>query len=140
MAAFTKANNFVFALGQGLHNLSANASLRAVLALTSISAGVSVYASVTEITAGNGYATGGLVFTGTTWSTAAGTARLKAADLVWTASGGSIANFQYVLVVDDKATADNIIGFWDYGAPVTITNGNTFTLDLNATNGIVSLT
>ena len=139
MAAFSKINNFVNALGQGLQNLSANTSLKAVLALTNMSAGVETYASVVEIAAGNGYATGGLVFGSTTWSSTAGTSRLKGADVVWTASGGTIATFQFVVIVDDKATADNLIGFWDFGTAVSITNGNTFTVDLDPTNGILTL-
>jgi len=139
MAAFSKINNFVNALGQGLHNLSANTSLKAVLALTSISAGVTTYASVTEITAANGYATGGLVIGSTTWSSLAGTSRLKGADVVWTASGGTMATFQFVVIVDDKATADNLVGFWDFGTAVSITVGNTFTVDIDPTNGILTL-
>jgi hypothetical protein len=50
---------------------------------------------------------------------------------VWTASGGSIGPFRYVILFNDTPTspADPLIGYWDIGTNVTITTGNTFTAD-----------
>jgi hypothetical protein len=33
-----------------------------------------------------------------------------------------------------------LIGWWDYGTAITLTNGNTFTVDLDQSNGILTIT
>jgi hypothetical protein len=44
------------------------------------------------------------------------------------------------VIYNDTPTspADPVIGFLDYGSSITITNGNTFTIDVGA-NGILRL-
>jgi hypothetical protein len=32
-----------------------------------------------------------------------------------------------------------LIGWWDYGTSITLTNGNTFTVSLDQTNGVFTL-
>lgn len=58
----------------------------------------SVYADLTnELSTANGYTNGGKALTGVTWDHSAGIATLDADDVVWTASGGSIAARRAVL-------------------------------------------
>lgn len=61
-------------------------------------------------------------------------------DLVLTASG-AVAPFRYVIIYDDTPTSpiDPLIGFLDYGAEVTLANGETFTIDLDNVNGVLNL-
>ena len=33
-----------------------------------------------------------------------------------------------------------LIGWWDYGVALTLTNGNTFTVDIDQVNGILTIT
>ncbi|MFN7881724.1 MAG: hypothetical protein ACK5PF_01725 [bacterium] len=56
------------------------------------------------------------------------------ADLSFTASGGSVGPFQYVVLYDDTTTSpvDALVGYLDVGSATTITTGNTFTVDLDA--------
>ena len=63
------------------------------------------------------------------------------ADIVWTASGGSFGPFRYAVVYNDTITTplDLLCGYWDNGSSITITVGNSFTVDLNATFDIFSL-
>ncbi len=63
------------------------------------------------------------------------------ADVVWTASGGSFGPFRYAVVYNNTMTTplDLLCGFWDNGSSITITVGNSFTVDLNATFDIFSL-
>ena len=63
--------------------------------------------------------------------------RWSFADATWTASGGSIGPFRYPVVYSDTSTGDKLVGFLDYTTSITITNGNSFTVDVNATNGVI---
>ena len=62
-------------------------------------------------------------------------------DVTFTASGGSIGPFRYVVLYNDTPTspADPLIGYYDYGTNITITSGNSFTVDFDATNGVLTL-
>jgi hypothetical protein len=68
-----------------------------------------------------------------------GTYKLVLADLVLTASGGAVAAFRYVVIYNDTAANDELIGYLDYGSDLTLASGDTLTLDFNATNGILQL-
>ena len=97
---------------------------------------------IPNITEQNGYTETNLT---TTWVETAGGSGIFVlrhnADVSWTASGGSFGPFRYVVVYNNTTTTplDIIVGFWDTGVENTITTGNTFTVDLNATFDIFSL-
>jgi hypothetical protein len=59
-----------------------------------------------------------------------GTYSLTLNDLVLSATG-SVGPFRYIVVYDDTPTspADPLVGWWDYGSSITMTNGETFTID-----------
>jgi hypothetical protein len=61
---------------------------------------------------------------------------------VLTASGGSVAAFQYIDIYNDDPTspADPLICWFDYGSALTLADGETLTLDFHATNGLFSIT
>ncbi len=63
-----------------------------------------------------------------------GTYSLVVADLVLTASGGSVATFRYVVTYDDTpaSPADPLICWHDYGGNVTLADTETFTYDVGA--------
>jgi len=56
-----------------------------------------------------------------------------------TASGGSVAQFRYAVLYNATPASGNLIGFWDFGAEVNLTSGNTFSETLDATNGVLQL-
>ncbi len=97
---------------------------------------------VANITEQNGYTETNLT---TTWVETAADSGIYVlrhnADVSWTASGGSFGPFRYVVVYNNTTTTplDLLVGYWDTGAENTITVGNTFTTDLNATFDIFSL-
>jgi hypothetical protein len=95
-----------------------------------------------EITAANGYSAGGNTASVTSWAQSSGTAKLVLADpATWTASGGSIGPFRYAVLYNDTPTspADPLIAFWDYGSAVTLSTGETFTVDFDPTNGVLTI-
>lgn len=99
-------------------------------------------ADITQIANGNGYTTGGVALTGVAFSeTGAGTGIWKwtSNDFSWTASGGSIATFRYIVIYSDTSTGDKLMGYFDYGAAVNITVGNSFTVDVQ-TAGLIQFT
>lgn len=102
-----------------------------------------VKADITEIANGNGYTAGGQALANVTWAETAGGSAIwmfDADDFSWTASGGSIGTFRYIVVYDDtpSSPADPLVGYWDYGSALTITDGNLFVLAVNA-SGIFRL-
>jgi hypothetical protein len=139
MAAFNKFNSFVEALGRKVHNLNADV-LKVMLTNVAPVAANAVKADLTDIAAGNGYTAGGAQATANAYSQTAGTAKLTATDVVFTAAGGSFATFRYAVLYNDTATNKELIGWWDYGSAVTLTDGNTFTVDFDATTGVLTLT
>lgn len=89
-------------------------------------------ADITQIAAGNGYSAGGTNLTNGAWAeSGAGTGiwEYSSDDLVFTASGGDIAEFQYVVLYSNTSTGDKLIGYIDYGSAVNVTSGNSFTAE-----------
>lgn len=141
MAAFNKFNQFVQDVAHKVHNLGSD-TLKVLLTNTAPSATNAVKADLTEISAGNGYTAGGTTGTISSSGQVSGTYTLKVADVVFTASGGTIGPFRYAVLYNDTPTspADPLIGWWDYGSSITLQAGETFTVDFDATNGVLQLT
>jgi len=133
MVAFNKFNQFVEDLGLGVHNLDTGA-LKVYLTNAAPSATLDlIKTDLAEIANQNGY-TAPVDITGVWTETPAGTGSLSGTDVVITASG-AVGPFQYVVLYNDTPTspADPLIGWWDYGAPITLANGETFTIDFGST-------
>ena len=135
MAAFNKFNQFVEDLGDGVHKLkAANDVVRIYLSNAVPSASLDlVKADLAEIAGGNGYTAGGADVQNDATETA-GTLTVTGVDVTYTASGGSIGPFQYVVLYNDTpiAPADPLIGWWDYGSAITLLVGESFTTDFGA--------
>jgi len=130
MATVQIFNSFKEAVAEGVHDLSAD-TLKFMLTNTAPSLSDTVFTDLTEIAAGNGYAAGGATATVSSSSQTGGTYSLILDALVFTASGGSFADFRYIVLYNDTATSDELIGFIDYGASYTLTDGTTFTIAAN---------
>lgn len=139
MAAYNKYNTFVDDLAGKVHDLKGTAgstadTCKVMLSNTAPNASThTVRADSTEISGGNGYTSGGTSIAngGTTTS---GTFTLTGTDVTWTASGGTIGAFRYVILYNDTPTspADPLIAWWDYGSSLTLQIGETFTVDFGA--------
>lgn len=93
-----------------------------------------------QVAGANGYTTGGNLLSSVTWTQTGGTATFDAADPVWTASGGSITA-RFAVIYDDTSASDSLlcVCLLDTApADVTATNGNTLTIQFNA-SGIFTL-
>lgn len=127
MATFTFFNSAKEALPEKVHNLGAD-SLKWMLTNTAPLATNSVKADLTEIAAGNGYTAGGAAVTVSSSAQSGGTYTLALNSCTFTASGGSFAAFRYIVLYNDTATNDELIGYLDYGTSYTLTTGSTFTI------------
>lgn len=140
MASFNKFNAFVEHLAEKVHNLGSD-SLKLMLTNSAPVATNSVLADLTEISAGNGYTAGGNAISITSSAQSSGTYKLVLADSTWTASGGSIGPFRYVVLYNDTPTspADPLIGWWDNGSSITLASGSSFTTDFDASAGVLTI-
>jgi hypothetical protein len=138
MATFNKFNSFVEAVAEKVHNLGSD-TLKVALTNSAPVATNTVLANITQISNGNGYTTGGATSAQVSSAQTSGTYKLVLTDVTWTASGGSIGPFRYVVLYNDTATNDELIGYYDYGTNITVTSGNSFTVDFDGTNGVLTL-
>jgi hypothetical protein len=139
MATFNKFNSFVEAMAEKKHDLGADV-LKVALTNTAPNATDTQLSNITQISAGNGYTTGGSTSTQSSSAQSSGTYKLVLGDVVFTASGGAMAQFRYAVLYNDTATNDELIGYWDYGSAVDLASGETFTWDADPTNGVIQLT
>jgi hypothetical protein len=140
MASFNKFNSFVEYLAEGVMNLQGD-TLKVALTNTAPVATNTVRANLTEISNGNGYTTGGVAATVSSSSQSSGTYKLVLSDVTITAAGGSVGPFRYFVLVDDTPTspADPLVGWWDYGSSITLADGESITVDFDATNGVLQI-
>lgn len=134
MASFQKFNSFVEALAEKVHNLGSD-QLKVALTNSAPVASNTVLANITEISYINCSSRN---ITTTTSSQTSGTYKLVLADLVLTASG-TVGPFRYVVIYNDTASNDELIGFYDFGESVTLQSGHTFTIDFDATTGAIQI-
>ncbi len=135
MATFNKFNQFVEDTQNKVHNMGSD-TLKFMLTNTAPVATNSVKADLTEVSAGNGYTSGGAAVTITSSTQTGGTYSLVPdADVVFTASGGSIGPFRYVVLYNNTPTspADPLVSWYDRGSSVTLLDTETFTVDVQAT-------
>lgn len=140
-ATFTFFHEFRGNFGKKLIDLASD-TIRAVLSNTAPDAAADdELADIAQIANGSGYTTGGVALTGVTWVETvpgSGVWRFTSADFGWLAAGGPIGPFQYVALYSDTSANDKLIGYLDYGSPVSVADGNSFTGDVGA-DGIFEL-
>ena len=137
MAAYVKYTAAVESLVEGSN--SGTDTWKVALALTVNVADTTFVAGTTDLATANGYTAGGNACTTTTSAQTAGTFKLVLANpATWTASG---AGFTFRYAVLYNSTTGIPFGYWDYGSNVVMngTNADTFTVTLDATNGVFSV-
>lgn len=138
MASFVKFYCFVEDVAEKKHNLGSDTLTVALTnAANPPSQSNTVLANLTQIAYTNLSAR---ALTISSSSQTSGTYKLVIADLILSASGGAVAAFRYINIYNDTATNDELIGYYDYGSDLTLADGESLTLDFNATNGMLQLT
>lgn len=146
MATFTKVNDFVEHVAEGVHDLSSDI-LTIALSNTAPASeasnptadGNGVLANVTEIAS---YANlSSRVLTVSASAQTGGTYKLTISDITLTASG-SVPQFRYVYIFNDTPTTpviDPLIAVYDYGSAVDMATSETFDIDFDDANGLLQL-
>lgn len=144
MATFNKFNSVAALPWNGGLNLATD-SLKVLLTNTVPVATNQVYSDISagEMPTANGYTAGGAAVTTISSLQSAGLWILLAscASPTWSASG-AIGPFRYVVLYDTTPTTPlnkPLLGWWDYGAGVTMQNGDTFTVQSDAVNGVLQM-
>ena len=140
MASFVKFNQFVADVANKVHNLGAD-TLKVALSNVAPVATNTVFANITEIAAGNGYTAGGTQTVQSSSTQTSGVYKLISGNVLFTASGGAIATFRYVVVYNSTPVSPlkPLIGFYDFGSAVNLNSGDTFTVAFDQTNGVLQL-
>jgi hypothetical protein len=147
MANFNKFHAFVESLSEGIHDLGAD-NLKVYLSNVAPNAsthltydGTTGSTAPAEIAAGNGYTAGGNTAAVVSSVQTSGVYKLTLSDPdLWTATGGAIGPFRYFVLWNSTAATRNLIGWWDFGSSLTLNATESFLVDLNQTDGVLTLT
>lgn len=137
MATYNKYQAGTEALNESVN--AATDTWRVILSNTAPNAAThAVQADATELATSGGYTVNGNTCTVTTSSQSGGVYKLVLADpATWTATGGGFTA-RYAILWNQTVNA--LIGWWDYGSSQVVAAGETFTVDLDATNGVFTVT
>lgn len=130
--------DFAEQIGLETHQLHTDI-IKACLTNTAPTATHATYSQIAgELSPGNGYTAGGEDCQNT-WSESGGTSKLVCVNVRWDASG-AVGPFKYVIFYNDGAANKNLIGWVEYpGDAITMASGDSFTLDIDAAGGILTL-
>lgn len=136
MATFTKINDFVEYLAHGEIDCETD-QFSVALSNTSPGSespnpttdGNGILANVTQIA--YTYLSARTITTNSSGQTS-GTYALSLSDLTITATGGTAAAFRYIYIYDEDHASDALVGVYDYGSSLTLTDGESLTIDFGA--------
>lgn len=136
MASFNKFNTFVADISNKVHNLASD-QLTIALTDTVPVATNTVLANITQISYTNLSARN---LTTSSSTQTSGTYKLiLGTPFTLTASGGSVAQFRYVVIYNSTASGGPLIGWYDYGSELVMGNGDTFGITFDGTNGLLQI-
>lgn len=135
MATFNKFNSFVEAIAHGVHDLGED-TLMLALTKDAPTAADSVLADLNEI---DYTYCSSRVMTRISSGQVDGKYTLICADLIIAATGGLVGPLRYVVLYNADAGSQELIGYWDYGSEFALNNGETFTIDVNALTGVLTI-
>ena len=135
-SAFFKFNSFTEAVAEKVHNLGSD-TLEVALTNTAPVNTNTVLANITQISYTNLNART-LTVSGSAQTS--GVYKLTITDKTLTSTGGSTGPFRYVVLFNQTATNDELIGWYDYGSSITLGDGESLLLNFDDANGVLTIT
>jgi hypothetical protein len=135
-SAFNKFNSFTEAIAEKVHNLGAD-TLEVALTNTAPVNTNTILANITQISYTNLNAR---TVTVSGSSQTSGVYKLTITDKTLTSTGGSTGPFRYVVLFNQTATNDELIGWYDYGSSITLGDGESLLLNFDDANGVLTIT
>ena len=135
--ALTKFNCLGVDLAHGKHDWSQDV-IKILLTNTAPSVSQTVRSNITEITPQNGYAANGITLTTTSSSQTSGLYKLILADYTLSATG-TIGPWRYAVLYNSTSSSQPLMGWYDYGVSITMSNGEGFLFDFDGSNGAINL-
>jgi len=135
-SSFFKFNSFTEAVAEKVHNLGSD-TLEVALTNTLPVNTNTVLANITQITYTNLNAR---TLTVSSSAQSGGVYKLTIADKTLTSTGGSTGPFRYVVLFNQTATNDELIGWYDYGSSITLGDGESLLLNFDDANGVLTIT
>lgn len=135
-SAFFKFNSFTEAVAEKVHNLGSDVLEVALTntlpvntntVLGNISQISYTFLNARTLTVSGSAQTGGVY-------------KLTIADKTLTSTGGSTGPFRYVVLFNQTATNDELIGWYDYGSSITLGDGESLLLNFDDANGVLTIT
>lgn len=136
MASYNKFQSFVEAVAEKVHNLGSDQITVALCAAAN--APVATNTKLSDLTQISYTNLSSRDVTTASSAQSSGTYKLTLTDLVLTASG-NVATFRYIVLYNNTATNDELIGWFDYGSDVSLANGDTFTCDFDGSAGVLTI-
>jgi hypothetical protein len=132
MASAVKFQQFAYDLSTKKHDLNGDDIYCGLSNVAPTASSNQVWGDITEISAGNGYTAGGSD-SGNTGAGSGGTYTVTCTNITWTCSGSNMATFRYVVAYNHTQTSPvkPLILYWDYGSGLTLTPGDSFTIQFN---------
>lgn len=128
---YTGFENFVENLPEKVHNLGSDTLKVALTNVLPDEANDTVFADITEISAGNGYTAGGESLVISSSSQSGGNYSLViSSDITWVATGGNMAAFRYAVLYNDTDATKRLIGFWSRPSSYIVEENSSYKLDL----------
>ena len=91
--------------------------------------------SAYEIDNGNGYTTGGVTLTVTSWGATDGAIRWFLVSPVWTSATSGMASYRSLIILNDTAPSDELCLYVDYGFGRSVPVGENAPIFLDEENG-----
>lgn len=132
---YIKFQPFVEAVAEKKHNLGSD-QLVVALTNTAPNATDATLSQITQISYTN---LSSRNLTTTSSSQTGGTYSLVLQDLTLTATGGSVGPFRYIVVYNDTASNDELIGYYDIGSSITLADGESYLLDFSESQTLLTL-
>lgn len=118
----------MFNIGKKLIDLNGDTFKAVLSSVAPVQATDDELADITQISGTGGYAAFSMTVTYAETGGGTGIWKFDSNDLTWTASGASFDSFRYITIYDDTSTNDKLIGFYDRGSGLVVTDGATYTL------------